>query len=172
MKKMITEIIKFVLDPLILHLRPFIRHIAYLCDIKVEPPAYTPLGQNPLIFLDPVEVYKDHIPRSVMFNTRSGKIVVGKNTVFGENVMVLTGKHKFISEISSLEHLHEVPENGRDIIIGNGCYIGSGAIILGKVTIGDYAVIGAGAVVTKDVPPRTFYAGVPARKVKDLVGPA
>ena len=165
------KIVKLIFDPLILLVRPLIRHVAYICDIEVENPPYTPLGQNPLIFEDPPEIYREHIPRSVMFNTRSGKIVVGRNTVFGENVMVLTGKHKFISEISDFRQLHEVPESGRDIIIGSGCYIGSGAIILGHVTIGDFAVIGAGAVVTKDVPSRTMVGGVPARKVKDLAGP-
>jgi acetyltransferase-like isoleucine patch superfamily enzyme len=83
--------------------------------------------------------------------------------------MVLTGKHLNIKEASEQGlPLHTVPLSGRDIFIGKNCKIGSGAIILGCVTIGDYAVIGAGAVVTKDVPERAFVAGVPAKLVKLL----
>ena len=127
-----------------------------------------PNGQHPLIFKDEEAVLKNNIPKSVYFNTRSGKVSVGANTVFGEYVMVLTGKHNFISDIKSEEELHHVPEEGRDIEIGNNCYIGSGATIIGPVKIGDYAVIGAGAVVTKDIMPATLVGGVPAIKIKDL----
>ena len=51
-------------------------------------------------------------------------------------------------------------------IIGNNVYIGAGAKILGPVTIGDNAIIGANAVVTKNVPPNCTVAGVPARIIK------
>ena len=148
-------------------LRPLIRFLAVHSDIKVLYPWHAS-GQHPLIFEDTSEKYKEQIPKSTHFNTRSGKIVVGKNTVFGEDVMVLTGKHKFISEISELGKLHEVPEGGRDIIIGSNCYIGGGAIIIGPVTIGDFAVICAGAVVTKNVLAKNMVGGVPAKIINEL----
>jgi acetyltransferase-like isoleucine patch superfamily enzyme len=89
--------------------------------------------------------------------------------VFGEDVKVLTGKHVNFKESEILGvPLHFVPESGREISIGEGCYIGSGAIIIGPVTIGDYSVIGAGAVVTKSLPGKVFAAGNPARIIKDL----
>lgn len=147
--------------------RSFIRKVAIECGVRLNYP-HTALGQHPLIFRDENERYKLNIPDSVMFNTRSGKIVVGTNTVFGEDVMVLTGKHNYVSEITNESELHFVPTDGRDIIIGDNCYIGSGAIIIGPVTIGDYAVIGAGAVVTKDVLGRTLVGGVPAKEIKKL----
>ena len=53
--------------------------------------------------------------------------------------------------------------------ICNNCWIGAGAIILNGVTIGDGAIVGAGAVVTKDVEPYTVVAGNPARKIKDVI---
>ena len=53
-------------------------------------------------------------------------------------------------------------------VIGNDVWIGSNSTILGGVRIGDGAVIGAGAVVTKDVPPYSIVAGNPARVVKSL----
>lgn len=52
--------------------------------------------------------------------------------------------------------------------IKDDVWIGAGAIILSGVTIGECSVIGAGAVVTKDVEPYTVVAGVPARKIKDI----
>lgn len=147
--------------------RPFIRSIAYHCGLKLNHP-HTALGEHPLIFKDTEEVYKANTPASVIFNTRSGMIVVGENCVFGEDVNLLTGKHNCISDVADLRNLHEVPKSGRNIIIGKGCYIGSGAIIIGPVSIGDYAVICAGSVVTKDVPSQTMYGGVPAKNIKDL----
>lgn len=147
--------------------RPLIRAVAFHSDLKLNYP-HTAMGQHELIFKDNKSVYIHNIPSSVTFNTRSGKIVIGKNTIFGEDVMVLTGKHNYMSDISKEEDLHLVPEDGRQIIIGDNCYVGSGAIIIGPVSIGDYAVIGAGSVVTKDIPPRTMYGGVPAKKIKNL----
>ena len=56
--------------------------------------------------------------------------------------------------------------------IGNDVWIGCSAILISGVTVGDGAVIGAGAVVTKDVPPYAVVAGVPARKLRDRFPPA
>ena len=58
---------------------------------------------------------------------------------------------------------------GGGVKIGNDCWIGAGVIILSGVTIGECSVVGAGAVVTKDVEPYTIVAGVPAKKIKDIV---
>ena len=57
-------------------------------------------------------------------------------------------------------------DNKGDIIIGNDVWIGFEAVILAGVTIGDGAIIGARAVVTKDVPPYTIVGGVPAKPIK------
>jgi acetyltransferase-like isoleucine patch superfamily enzyme len=54
------------------------------------------------------------------------------------------------------------------MIVGDDVWIAEGATLLGGITVGDGAVIGAHAVVTKDVPPRTVVAGNPARVVKQL----
>ena len=57
-------------------------------------------------------------------------------------------------------------DNKGDIVVGNDVWIGYEAVILSGVTIGDGAVIGARAVVTKDVPPYTIMGGVPARPIR------
>jgi acetyltransferase-like isoleucine patch superfamily enzyme len=144
--------------------------IAHAYGLKVERELHG-YGQHPLSIEDLPEIARHNIPRSVFFNTRSGAIFVGADTVFGEGVMVLTGKHANIREVREQRvPLHHVPESGRDIRIGRGCYIGSGAILIGPITIGDNAVIGAGSVVTHDVTTGTFVAGVPARLVANLGG--
>ena len=53
-----------------------------------------------------------------------------------------------------------------DIVIGNDVWIGYEAVVMAGVTIGDGAIIGARAVVTKDVPPYTIVGGVPAREIR------
>jgi acetyltransferase-like isoleucine patch superfamily enzyme len=159
---------KQIIKNMLLKLKPYVWMLAELYDLKISKHAW-PTGQHPIHLLGGIEDAQNNIPKSVCFNTRSGSITVGANTVFGEDVMLLTGKHYSIAEAEvEGKPLHYVPEGGRDITIGSGCYIGGGAIIIGKVDIGDYAVIGAGSVVTKDVPNRAFVAGIPAKIIKIL----
>lgn len=159
---------KKVLMALIEVTRPLVWYIAEAYDIRINKHVRAQ-GQHPVIIKGGEYAIANQIPKTVHFNTRSGAITVGEDTVFGEDVMVLTGKHYCIAEAEEENKpLHYVPEEGRDVTIGYGCYIGSGAIIIGRVDIGDYAVIGAGSVVTKDVSSRTFVAGVPAKIVKKL----
>ncbi len=146
---------------------PLVQRIARAYSLRVDE-RFRRLGEWPVILGDPVEIARERIPASVMFNTRSGAITVGPECVFGEEVMLLTGKHLSASEAAaSGQPLHSVPASGRDIAFGRGCYVGSRAIVIGPVTVGDYAVIGAGAVVTRDVPAHAFVAGVPATVVSE-----
>lgn len=147
--------------------KPLVQRLAQAYDLRVERPLHA-FGQHPLIVADP-ETAPDRIPRSTYFNTRSGQIVIGAGTVFGEEVKLLTGKHMHVAEAEAagVPH-HFVPESGRDIVIGAGCYIGTGAILIGPVRLGDQAVVGAGSVVTRDVPARAFVGGVPARIIRML----
>ena len=56
----------------------------------------------------------------------------------------------------------------KPIHIGSNVWLGSGAMVMPGVTIGDHAVVGASSIVTHDVPPRCFVAGVPATVVREL----
>ena len=147
--------------------KPLVWKFANAYDLRINKHCLAQ-GQNPLVIEDFDET-KRWISKSVFFNTRSGSIHVGRDTLIAEDVMILTGKHYSVGEAEREgKPLHHVPEQGRDIRIGRHCFIGSGAIIIGPVTIGDYAVVGSGSVVTRDVPERCFVAGVPAKVVSKL----
>lgn len=83
-------------------------------------------------------------------------ISIGDNTVIAQNVCIRdTDSHTLIGSVKSAP-----------VTIGNHVWIGTKAIILKGVTIGDGAVIAAGAVVTHDVPAKCLVAGVPAKVIK------
>ena len=93
------------------------------------------------------------------------EILIGENLRTGNNVLITDNSH---GNPHDREELQIAPDdrplysNGR-VVIGNNVWIGSKATILGGVHIGDGAIIGANAVVTKDVPPYTIAVGNPAR---------
>ena len=86
--------------------------------------------------------------------------------------MVLTGRHNFVNgfraSLLGYSYEDETPSFGQDISIGEGCWIASGAIILGGVCIGKNSIICAGAVVTRSFPNSVMLAGVPARIIRNL----
>lgn len=99
-------------------------------------------------------------------NLSSGDVHIGEKTFFGHGVSLLTGTHDVTK---TMESRMSFPREGRDIVIGDGVWIASGATILGPCQIGDHAVICAGAVLTPGVyPGGCVYGGVPARKLRDI----
>ena len=86
-----------------------------------------------------------------------GGIFIDDGVLIGHNVVIAT-----------LNHDMNPTKRASMIHIGKNVWIGSNATILAGVSIGNGAVIGAGSVVTKDVPENTVYAGVPAKKIKDI----
>jgi len=86
------------------------------------------------------------------------RIVLGNNVRVAPNVRFHAAAH----EIGDLGYRH----TGAPIRVGDNVWIGAGALLLPGVTVGDRSVIGAGSVVTRDVPPDVVAAGVPARVVR------
>lgn len=100
-------------------------------------------------------------------NTVSGEITIGDDTIFGHNCMILTGNHEFLEgKRKKMVGISEVPSSGRDVSIGKGCFIASGAIIIGPVRIGSNVIVGAGSIVTKSFSDNVFIAGNPAKIIK------
>lgn len=91
----------------------------------------------------------------------SAHIAIGDKVLIGPNVLVTCARYG--SDPSGA--MTDQPMSEASICIGNDVWIGGGAIILPDVTLGDGAIIAAGAVVTHDVPPMAIAAGVPARVV-------
>jgi maltose O-acetyltransferase len=85
------------------------------------------------------------------------RIRVGDEVAIGQEVMLLTSTHK----ISVTQRRAGVKVTS-PVSIGNGVWLGARCVILPGVTVGDGAVVSAGAVVTKDVPPNSVVAGTPA----------
>jgi len=90
------------------------------------------------------------------------KVRIGSFTLFGPAVQIYTATHPMDAQARRRE------ESGRPIEIGSDVWVGGGAIILPGVHIGSRAVIGAGSVVTRDVPAGVFAAGNPCRVVRDV----
>ena len=90
------------------------------------------------------------------------KIEIGKNCLFGPNVTLCTTGHP-ISPNHRMDGMYSFP-----IKIGDTCWIGANVIVLPGVTIGDNTVIGAGSVVTKDIPANVVAAGNPCRVLRQI----
>jgi acetyltransferase-like isoleucine patch superfamily enzyme len=95
----------------------------------------------------------------------SEKLVIGDRVAIAPRVTLVTSSDANFSRL--MERL--APIRGR-IVIGDDAWIGTGVIVLPNVTIGRAAIVGAGAVVTRDVPDEAVVAGVPARVVSPRAG--
>ena len=121
---------------------------------RVFPPFYTDFGKN------------IHLGKNVFINSDckfqdQGGIYIGDNVLIGHNVVLATLNHE--EDPKKRGNLCPSP-----IRIGNDVWICSNATVLPGVTIGDGAIIAAGAVVTKDVDEKSVVGGVPAKLIKKI----
>ena len=91
------------------------------------------------------------------------RITIGNHVAVGHQVMILTSSHDVGNHEKRAATWYAKP-----VVIGNGVWLGARCMIMPGVTVGDGAIIAAGAVVNRDVPANTVVAGVPARVVKTL----
>lgn len=121
---------------------------------RVFPPFYTDFGKNITVgknvFINAGCQFQDH-----------GGIIIGDGTLIGHNVVFATLNHDFNPQ--NRAWMMPAP-----IVLGRNVWIGSHATILPDVTIGDGAIVAAGAVVTKDVPANTIVGGVPAKVIRKI----
>lgn len=123
---------------------------------RLFPPFYTDFGKN-------IAIGKDVFINSGCHFQDQGGIIIGDGTLIGHNVVLATINH-------ALEPDKKRRNSYAPIKIGKHVWIGSNVTVLPGVTVGDWAVIAAGAVVTKDVPQLTVVGGVPARIIKTVSG--
>lgn len=98
-------------------------------------------------------------------------ITLGNGVWVGANVTLATPNHPLIVEERLPQDypdgMHDL-EYSAPITIKDGCWICSGAVICGGVTIGENSIVAAGAVVTKDIPANSIVAGVPAKVIRQI----
>lgn len=124
-------------------------------SVWMQPPFYCDYGSN--IFLG----------ERVFFNFNCVvldvcPVTIGDFTLFGPAVQIYTPVHPMNAE------LRRKQEFGKPVVIGSDVWVGGGAIICPGVTIGSKSVIGAGSVVTRDIPESVFAAGNPCRVIRPI----
>jgi maltose O-acetyltransferase len=124
-------------------------------SVWMQPPFFCDYGTN------------IHLGQRVFFNFNCVvldvcRVTIGDYTLFGPAVQVYTATHPMNAE------LRRKQEFAKPIAIGSDVWVGGGAIICPGVTIGSRTVIGAGTVVTRDIPAGVFAAGNPCRVVREI----
>ncbi|MCD8012129.1 MAG: sugar O-acetyltransferase [Lachnospiraceae bacterium] len=123
-------------------------------SFRLFPPFYTDFGKN-------IHIGKDVFINSGCHFQDQGGIEIGDGAMLGHNVVLATINH-------DLDPAQNRKNHYAPIKIGAHVWVGSNATILSGVTIGEWSVVAAGAVVTKDVPPYTVAGGVPAKTIKKI----
>lgn len=125
-------------------------------EVWIEPPFHCDYGWN-------IEVGENFFANYGLTILDVGKVTIGDHVQFAPGVSIYTAGHPLhpISRNSGYEY-------GIPITIGNNVWIGGNVIVLPGVTIGDNAVIGAGSVVTKDVPDNMIAAGNPCKVIRKI----
>ena len=123
----------------------------------VEPPLHSNFGG-----------YHVHFGKNVYANFNltlvdDTHIYVGDFTMFGPNVTIATAGHPICPELREKGLQYNMP-----VHIGKNCWIGANAVVLPGITIGDNVVIGAGSVVTKDIPSNVVAVGNPCRVLRQV----
>lgn len=116
--------------------------------------------------LDRLHIDPTAIVNNALFNVSGGDITIGEYAFFGHEVAVLTGTH----DITKFGRQRQTtfPRSGRDVVIEEGVWVASHAMVLGPVRIGKHAVVAAGSLVLDDVAPYTVVAGRPAKVIKKI----
>lgn len=122
---------------------------------KLIPPFYTSGGRN-------IRVGRKVIINQCCTIYDMGGVDIADLVMIGPNVNIITANHP-VEPSRRRAYIEAKP-----IVIRENVWIATGVTILGGVTIGENSVVGAGAVVTKDVPSNCFVAGVPAKVIRSL----
>jgi maltose O-acetyltransferase len=103
-------------------------------------------------------------PRACLMNVKGGELIIGDDVMMGPDVLIYTFNHNHDNVDIPMDRQGVTYSK---VVIGNDVWIGARVMILPGVTIGNGSIVGAGAVVTKDVPPYSIVGGVPAKVLKN-----
>ena len=125
-------------------------------SLWVEPPFHCDYGWN-------IEVGENFFANDNLTILDVGKVTIGKNVMIAPNVSIYTAGHPVHPDSRNSGYEYGIP-----ITIGDNVWIGGSVVILPGVTIGNNAVIGAGSVVTKDIPDNAIAAGSPCKVIRTI----
>ena len=126
-------------------------------DCYIEPPLHSNFGRHHV-----------HFGKNVYANFNltlvdDTHIYVGDYTMIGPNVTIATAGHPILPVLREQAYQYNA-----SVHIGRNCWLGAGMIVLPGVTIGDNSVIGAGSIVTKDIPANVIAVGNPCRVLREI----
>ncbi len=126
-------------------------------DCYIEPPFHSNFGGRHV-----------HFGRNVYANFNltcvdDTHIYVGDYTMIGPNVTLATAGHPILPELREKAYQYNMP-----VHIGRNCWLGAGVVVLPGVTIGDNVVVGAGSIVTKDLPSNVVAVGNPCKVLREI----
>lgn len=125
-------------------------------NIYFDPPFHCEYGNH-------IEVGENFYANVNCIMLDVGKITIGDNVLFGPNVSIYTAGHPIHPESRNSGYEYGIP-----VTIGSNVWIGGSCVILPGVSIGNNVVIGAGSVVTKDIPDNVCAAGNPCRVIREI----
>lgn len=149
------------------------RHSKIYCSVRMDTPPYRKFSLGNYSVIESFSC----------INNAVGDVIIGDHTRIGLHNTVIgpvsIGSHVNLAQgitITALNHNFENKEQRIDsqgvstnpVILGDDIWIGANAVVLPGVSIGHHSVVAAGAVVTKDVPPHSLVAGVPAKIIKEI----
>ena len=106
----------------------------------------------------------DHT-RIGLHNTIIGPVIIGSHVNLAQGITITALNHNFDD---SEKRIDQQGISTKEVVLEDDIWVGANAVILPGVTIGKHAVVAAGAIVTKDVPPHSLVAGVPAKVIKQI----
>ncbi len=123
----------------------------------IEPPLHANFGGRHIHFGK--NIYANY-NLTVVDDTH---VYVGDYTMFGPNVTIATAGHPIETDLRQKGYQYNIP-----VRIGKNCWIGAGVVLLPGVTVGDNTVIGAGSVVTRDIPANVVAVGNPCHILREI----
>lgn len=126
-------------------------------DCYIEPPLHANWGGHHVHFGNGVYA---NFSLTLVDDTH---IYVGDKTMLGPNVTIATAGHPIDPKLRSKAYQYNMP-----VHIGKNCWLGAGVLVMPGVTIGDNSVIGAGSVVTKNIPANVVAVGNPCKVLREI----
>ena len=100
-----------------------------------------------------------------LHNTIIGPVTIGSHVNLAQGITITALNHNFDD---SEKRIDQQGISTKEVVLEDDIWVGANAVILPGVTIGTHAVVAAGAIVTKDVPPHSLVAGVPAKVIRQI----